>query len=251
MQLFLVDQLVVKGNQIFLSDVPDLLSQLRKVLRMKIGDEIFVQKKEKAEVRYHVQIGERSDTRLEGNILEEMLPPAKTTREISMLVAMPNKWEKAELIAQKLTEIGISHLLFRPAERSIITGRNPHKHQRLLKIAKEAVEQSWWWKFPEISYVEPERIPSLIADKEIVIFDKKEDSKSCACDADSQVTRASVGVIGPEGGLTASDYSLFPSVHVVSLWSTVLRMETAAIVGGRFLCHHNDNDKPTSSLLLP
>jgi 16S rRNA U1498 N3-methylase RsmE len=40
-----------------------------------------------------------------------------------------------------------------------------------------------------------------------------------------------IGVVGPEGGLTESDYAHFPH-HVVSrLWNTILRMETAAIVG--------------------
>jgi hypothetical protein len=42
-QLFIVDHLKTRGNQIFLSDVPELLFQLRKVLRVNLGDTFFVQ----------------------------------------------------------------------------------------------------------------------------------------------------------------------------------------------------------------
>ena len=59
-----------------------------------------------------------------------------------MIVSMPNKWEKAELIVQKLSEIGIDKIIFWPSERSIIKERNGKKEERLQKIIKEAVEQS-------------------------------------------------------------------------------------------------------------
>ena len=59
-----------------------------------------------------------------------------------MIIAMPNKWDKAELIVQKLAECGLSQIVFWPSERSIIRERNPKKSERLDKIIKEAVEQS-------------------------------------------------------------------------------------------------------------
>ena len=55
---------------------------------------------------------------------------------------MPNKREKAELIAQKLTEIGVKNIYFRVSEHSIIRQRNEKKAERLHKISHEAVEQS-------------------------------------------------------------------------------------------------------------
>jgi RsmE family RNA methyltransferase len=59
-----------------------------------------------------------------------------------MIIAMPNKWEKAELIVQKLTEIGVENIYFWVAEHSIIRQRNNKKTERLNKISQEAVEQS-------------------------------------------------------------------------------------------------------------
>jgi RsmE family RNA methyltransferase len=55
---------------------------------------------------------------------------------------MPNKREKAELIVQKLTEIGVKNIYFRVSEHSIIRQRNEKKAERLDKISHEAVEQS-------------------------------------------------------------------------------------------------------------
>ena len=63
-------------------------------------------------------------------------------KNISMLIAMPNKREKAELIVQKLTEIGVQNIYFWVSEHSIIRQRNEKKTERLDKISREAVEQS-------------------------------------------------------------------------------------------------------------
>lgn len=55
---------------------------------------------------------------------------------------MPNKFEKAELIVQKATEIGVDEIIFRPARRSVIREFPEKKIMRLLVIAKEATEQA-------------------------------------------------------------------------------------------------------------
>ncbi|MEI8252333.1 MAG: 16S rRNA (uracil(1498)-N(3))-methyltransferase [bacterium] len=60
-----------------------------------------------------------------------------------MIICMPNKRDKAEMIVQKLTEIGINSIVFWPSERSVIRDINLSKMERLEKISKEAVEQSW------------------------------------------------------------------------------------------------------------
>jgi RsmE family RNA methyltransferase len=59
-----------------------------------------------------------------------------------MIIAMPNKRDKIELIIQKLTECGLNQIIFWPSERSILREWNPKKEERLHKIIEEAVEQS-------------------------------------------------------------------------------------------------------------
>ena len=88
-----------------------------------------------------------------------------------MLIAMPNKREKAELIVQKLTEIGIDEILFRPAENSVITQRNEKKAERLMKIAKEATEQSRGIRIPKVARCED--VSALCKDKQVIVFDKQ------------------------------------------------------------------------------
>ncbi|MBR6907591.1 RsmE family RNA methyltransferase [bacterium] len=59
-----------------------------------------------------------------------------------MLIALPNKQEKLELIIQKLTEIGISHIFLWSSDRSQIKSLNENRIIRINKIIREAVEQS-------------------------------------------------------------------------------------------------------------
>lgn len=89
--------------------------------------------------------------------------------DVTMCVAMSNKWDKAELIAQKLTEIGVASIVFWPSERSIIKQHNDAKMLRIQKIVQEAVEQSWGWRLPKLSFVTD--IASCVVNQPSVIFD--------------------------------------------------------------------------------
>jgi len=59
-----------------------------------------------------------------------------------LAIALPNKFEKIELIVQKCTEIGVEHLIFFPAKHSVLKEISASKMERLEKISLEAVEQS-------------------------------------------------------------------------------------------------------------
>ena len=69
-----------------------------------------------------------------------------------LCVALPNKFEKAELIVQKATELGLQHLYFFPSEYSQLHEISENKMQRLEKIAWEAVEQSYGFAIPNIVF---------------------------------------------------------------------------------------------------
>lgn len=74
-------------------------------------------------------------------------------KQVILAIALPNKWSKAELIVQKLAEIGVSKLIWFPAQRSQYQEIPEKKLQRMKDIAKEATEQSWGWEMMEIDYV--------------------------------------------------------------------------------------------------
>ena len=201
MQLFITDY--IKRTTTIEINNSDLLAQLRKVLRAKIGDIFWVQSPVPSDscIRYEVQLQQRNDKMMQCTILSEQSHEANTVAS-TMLVAMPNKWEKAELIVQKLSEIGISQIVFWPSERSVLRQRNDKKAERMQKIIKEAVEQSRGWNMPQLIFTTD--IAPYITGAQVIIFDQSETS------ADRSITdKPLVGVIGPEGGLTPQDYLHF------------------------------------------
>ena len=150
-----------------------------------------------------------------------------------MLIAMPNKREKAELIVQKLTEIWVENIYFWVSEHSIIRQWNEKKAERLDKISHEAVEQSWWIHLPEIKFLKSEKeLKDFVDWKNVIIANmnwlpyweltKIESNDLC-------------GVIWPEWWFSKKDLKLFNNAKIVDLWENVLRMETASIVLGWLL----------------
>ena len=224
MQLFHTEY-IIQNNNLIISNT-DIITQCRKVLRFKKWDLIHVQStKANTTTRHLVRISELGQT-LIGEIIETK-EQNKWENYIQIFVAMPNKYDKLELIGQKLTELGVDEIIFRPAERSIIKQRNKNKEQRLLSIIKEALEQSRGRFIPQISFREhPE--DAIQQNTLVYIFDKKENS---IINTENSTKKA--GIIWPEGWLTQKDYDRFAkhTPKIYDLGSTILRMETAAIVG--------------------
>ena len=102
--------------------------------------------------RYELSIMDRTDKDLTGEIISSQTF-SFSEKSVSMLIAMPNKREKAEVIVQKLTEIWVQSIYFRVSEHSIIRQRNDKKAERLDKISHEALEQSRWIQIPEIKFL--------------------------------------------------------------------------------------------------
>lgn len=230
MQLFHVDagKIRVKWNSIEIFSVPDLLSQLRKVLRIKKWDKICVQYSDKEwTTRHELSIQDWTDKDLTGEIISSQIFSI-SEKNISMMIAMPNKREKAELIVQKLTEIWVKSIYFWVSEHSIIRQRNEKKAERLDKISHEAVEQSRRIQLPEIKFLKSENeLKDFVDWKNIIIANmngtpywelaKIESNDLC-------------GVIWPEGWFSPKDLKLFDNAKIIDLWDNVLRMETASIV---------------------
>ena len=171
---------------------------------------------------------DRKDKTLNAEILEKTKLEYSDFhhRTSSMIVSMPNKREKAELIVQKLAEIWIQNIIFRPSQRSVIKVRNHQKGERIQKIAKEATEQSRWYSIPQISF--SETLPQLSGD--LIVFDKTPDSILSRKLTPSENI---IWLIWPEWWLWEQDYQKLKSskYKIVELWNSVLRMETAAIIG--------------------
>ncbi len=119
---------------------------------MKKGDVISVQKKVESDklqaasdqfYRYVMSVDDWDHDRVYGTVLEQMSAPEDLYHLVTMYVAFPNKRDKAELIVQKLAELGVARIIFWVAKRSVLRQTNDNKIARLYKIIHEAVEQSW------------------------------------------------------------------------------------------------------------
>lgn len=109
---------------------------------MRVGDVLFLQD-QLGTKRYEVVIEQINAEYMRCNIVNRSEPPKRETGAKGMIVALPNKFEKLELMVQKLAEIGIDHITCRPSKRSLIKGVPEKKYARLHSIAREATEQSW------------------------------------------------------------------------------------------------------------
>lgn len=139
--LFIIEQ-EPKGNVITLTDL-SLLHQITRVLRIRVGDQFRLQKHELSRtIRRKVSLQSMTPKELIVTILQEEVR-SRTTDQRVMMIAFPNKHEKLELIVQKLTEIGVTDVVFFPAQRSVLKELSANKQSRVEQIVCEAVEQSW------------------------------------------------------------------------------------------------------------
>ena len=234
MQLFHIspDNVRVKWDNIEVFSVPELILQLRKVLRIQKWDKICVQFSDnKWTTRYELSINDWTDKDLTGEIISTQTF-SFSEKNISMLIAMPNKREKAELIVQKLTEIWIQNIYFWISEHSVIRQWNEKKAERLDKISHEAVEQSRWIQLPKIKFLNEKELVNFISWKNVIIANK---GGLPYPQLTKKLSNNICGVIWPEWWFSNKDLSLFKNANIVDLWANVLRMETASIVLARLL----------------
>ena len=147
MQLFITEY--SKNDHIAIT-APRVVHQVYKVLRMQSGDRFAVQK-ESATERLVVQLDTITPTTITASISQTIERPSLS--DTTLIIAYPNKFEKIELIIQKLSEIGISDIIFRDGERSQLHTLSEHKIARCHTIALEAVEQSHGRVLPRISQI--------------------------------------------------------------------------------------------------
>lgn len=139
------------------------------------------------------------------------------------------KGDRLDWIVQKLTEIGVDRLIPLAAERCIVrwdADKAAAQTDRMRRIVREAVMQSRRVWVPEVGPLTP--AASLLAGTGVLRADF-----DGAPLGPLDRSAPTVVAVGPEGGWSATERSTGgPSV---TLGSTVLRAETAAIAAGVLL----------------
>ena len=157
-----------------------------------------------------------SDLRIDGEVVE--VPAA--SRPVGVGFALI-KGGRPELVVQKLTELGVDHILPLAAERSVVRwdeAKVASQYERMVRVAREAGMQSRRARLPEVAPVAP--VESLL--------------NAAMAEPGGEVLDTDVDVllVGPEGGWTPEELR---ERRRISLGSTILRAETAAIVAGVLL----------------
>lgn len=231
MQLFISSWYNITPQNIVIHD-PRIVHQCFHVLRYTKKQLIQLQDNN---IRYTLQIEQINKKEIVTSINKnEQQERKKENILTTMIVALPNRRDKAELIVQKLTEIGIDNIMFWKAERSIIRQYPEKKHERIESIALEASEQSFRRNIPNITYIDNIIENPIIKSWNIIMFQYWGENPSSIKTTNNMIK----AIIGPEWWFSKQELNYLKNLEYnqqVSLWENILRMETACIIWWRLL----------------
>ncbi len=212
---------------------PEITHQIKKVLRLKAGDEIILADGHSKEAVSRIITTDGKGISVEiRTVFENSAEPVAR----AVLYAAVLKNEHFEFIAEKATEAGIKEIV------PILTNRTVKQNlkiDRLRKIISEAAEQSGRGIIPSITDpVSLEEALALAQANEINLFFEV---NSQYFKSESVKGAKSVGLfIGPEGGWHEDEIERArqgKNMHIAGLGRLTLRAETAAAVASFLVVH--------------
>lgn len=216
---FLVETL--PNEDLYTITTPDLVHQIGSVLRYKPGEQCILF----AEHADDVVVVIRTITKKHITVSRVETIPARPLPSRYLIAAISViKRDLFELAVQKLTELGVREIVPIISHRTTTRTLNA---TRLTAIAREAIEQSGQSILPIIHPPCTLETALVQFDAQSVVFDPHQPPMT------TPLPESVIYYIGPEGGWSDEDSALFQKRGVVhrSLGTTILRAETAAIVG--------------------
>jgi 16S rRNA (uracil1498-N3)-methyltransferase len=202
---------------------------LTRVLRLKVGDIVHVYNEHAGE--WSAVLSEVTKSLCVLTAQQQLRMPV--AEPITRLIYAQLKHDAMTFLLEKATELGVTHL--QPMATDFAQKYNVHI-DKIVRQLKQASQQSERLSVPtllpvmafdavvsacyvDVTYIALERadVPSFTH-----ALNKKEASEPCTF------------IIGPEGGFSHREVELvkrMPNIQQVSLGRTILRAETAAIVG--------------------
>lgn len=214
------------GPHVFVDSLDELvvadddLHHLRKSLRLRPGDPLTASDGQGSWVA--CLLGSDSALTAVGERVYQPMRSRPATVAFSLV-----KGSKPELAIQKLTELGVDQIVVLDAERSVVRWDDDKvaaNLERWGRIAREASMQSHRVRLPKIEALVPAGEWLVRPDVHAAQFG----GRAIAADVHSIA-------IGPEGGWSPAEAAA-NETRTVTLGSTVLRTETAAIAAATLLC---------------
>ncbi len=214
------------GEVVVIKDV-SLIQQWTKVFRYTVSDFVVLFNGEGSDLVYSLDSIEKKECTL---IRSKQSPSYIPTKKVFLYLSIIKK-DNFELVVQKATELGVTTITPIISERSEKKNLND---ERLRKIAIEASEQCGRGDIPLISPItELSSVLKELNPSEACLFLQMDGIAWNDALLQKKLKEGKVHLfIGPEGGWSLDEENLFrkSGATSVSLGSTVLRAETAAIV---------------------
>lgn len=208
------------------------------VMRMKVGQECFLVFQD--EVAICAEVIEL----LEDSLLLKEVAKENQQKELPLNVTIAcgyTKGDKLDWVVQKGTEMGAFQFLGFPGQTSVVKWDHKKlkkKQERLVKIAKEAAEQSHRHLQPEVVLYETEQQLLTVFssyDAILVAYEEsaKQGEKAQLVSTLQQLPSGSrlLVIFGPEGGFSSKEITTFTEMGALAcgLGPRILRAETAPL----------------------
>ncbi|MCO6452993.1 MAG: 16S rRNA (uracil(1498)-N(3))-methyltransferase [Caldilineales bacterium] len=224
MHRFFVTPAAIQADRIRFS--PEQARQMRSVLRLKPGDQVFALDGEGACFQVTVEYLGKQDA--VGHIQQRMEAGGEPGGEIILCQAIA-RGDRFEWVLQKGVELGVTHFQPMITRRTVRKTPGDSSWRRWQRIIMEAAEQSGRGRVPEL-------LP--VVDFAEAIRQRRGTALLPAVAAAEPVTDYLSGIswpvtifIGPEGGFAAEEveFARAQGLTPVGLGPRVLRTETAAL----------------------
>jgi 16S rRNA (uracil1498-N3)-methyltransferase len=223
----------------------DEARHLREVLRLKVGDEVYVFDGEGKE--FHCRIEESHRDAAQLKIIAEVTPARPESQLALTLAVALLKGEKFDLVVQKATELGVTRVLPVVTKLADIRLRDESdatkRVARWRRIALEGAKQSGRAAIPAIAA--PVSFASLIRDAinepavGHLMFSERDGQSLTQATPFLTASSGLTALVGSEGGWADEELETARQAGwtIVTLGGRTLRAETAAIAVAVLLQH--------------
>lgn len=221
------DQIQIRGSDV---------NHIRNVLRMKVGDTLWISDQEGKEYNCYIEQMEEEIIFLRIAYVQE--PQFELPSRIILFQALP-KGDKMEWIIQKAVELGVWEIVPMSTSRCVVKldeKKAEKKVQRWQQIAESAAKQSKRMKIPEIhsvcTYKEALNYAQKCEAKLIPYEMAKDMRKTGKLLREIQAGQSVAIFIGPEGGFAQEEVqeAMKSGFSPITLGKRILRTETAGMV---------------------